>query len=88
MKKKYIVPESKLFAVNLNENIAISGGASEISGSAVIRFKEVVDNCRGIYTDIQGATVSEGLSSFLEYYNELLTKGAEVYYNCFRYEFG
>ncbi len=88
MKKKYVVPESKLFAVNMNENIAISGGASEISGSAIIRFTELVDNCRGIYTGCSGANVSEGLTTFIDYYNDLLTKGAEVYYNCFRYEFG
>ena len=37
MKKEYIVPESKLITINLNEGIAaVSGGISEVSGAAVI----------------------------------------------------
>lgn len=88
MKKKYIVPESRLFALNLNENIAISGGASEISGSAVIKFTQIVDNCRGIYTGDESAPVNPNNSTFSDYYNELLNFGANVYFNCFRYQFG
>ncbi len=88
MKKKYIVPDCKLFAINISENIAASGGSSEISGSAVIQFFQYIDGCRGIYTKNDTATVNPNNSTFMDYYNELLTYGAEVYFNCFRYQYG
>lgn len=87
MKKKYIVPESRLFAINISESIAISGGSSEISGAAVIQFHEAFDGCRGIYTDTPSAKVDPGNETFLDYYNELSGYGAEVYFKCFRYQF-
>lgn len=88
MKKKYIVPESKLIVINLNEGIAaVSGGISEVSGSAVIKFTHDLDGCRGRYTGIEGASVSTSISTFMEYYEEMLAYGAEVYFNCFRYQF-
>ena len=88
MKKKYIVPESRLFAINMNESIASeSGGASEISGAAVIQFYEGYDGCRGVYTKTAGATVDPSCETFLDYYNDLQKHGAEVYFNCFRYQF-
>lgn len=89
MKKKYIAPESKLIVINLNEGIAaVSGGISEVSGSAVIRFTHDIDGCRGRYTGVEGAKVSPTLSTFMEYYQEIMSYGAEVYFNCFRYVFG
>lgn len=88
MKKKYIIPESKLIVINLNEGIAaVSGGSSEISGSAVIKFTQYVDGCRGIYTDVDGATVDSSNTTFMDYYEQLLGYGADVYFNCFRYQF-
>lgn len=88
MKKQYIAPESKLITINLNEGIAaLSGGVSEVSGSAVIRFTHNIDGCRGRYTGIESAEVDQSLSSFGDYYNQLLTYGAEVYFSCFRYQF-
>lgn len=88
MKKKYIVPESRLFAINMTENIAaISGASSEISGAAVIQFYERYDGCRGIYTETQGAVVDPNASSFFDYYEDLQKYGAEVYFKCFRYQF-
>ena len=88
MKKEYIVPESKLIVINLNEGIAaVSGGISEISGSAVIKFTHDQDGCRGRYTGIEGAKVDPTISTFMGYYEQLLTYGADVYFNCFRYQF-
>ncbi len=89
MKKKYIVPESKLFAINLNESIAAaSGGISEVSGAAVIKFTHDMDGCRGYYTGVTSAKVETQGTAFLDYYNELLGYGADAYFNCFRYQFG
>ncbi len=88
MKKKYIVPESRLFAINLNESIAaVSGGVSEVQGSAVIKFTHEMDGCRGYYTGDLTASVDSSISSFADYYNQMLGYGANVYYNCFRYNF-
>lgn len=88
MKKKYIVPESRVFAINMNESIATeSGGASEISGAAVIQFYEAYDGCRGIYTKTPGAYVDPDCKTFLDFYNDLQSHGAEVYFKCFRYQF-
>lgn len=89
MKKKYIAPESKLIVINLNEGIAdVSGGISEVSGSAVIRFTQNVDGCRGLYSGVNGAKVDPERTTFMQYYEELLSYGADVYFNCFRYQFG
>ncbi len=88
MKKKYIAPESRLFAINLKEGIAaVSGGISEVSGSAVIRFTHEMDGCRGYYSGILSAKVEAKEGTFLSYYNELMGYGAEAYFNCFRYQF-
>lgn len=88
MKKNYIAPESKLIVINLNEGIAaVSGGISEVSGSAVIKFTHDKDGCRGRYTGVEGADVDPGITTFMGYYEELLTYGADVYFNCFRYQF-
>ncbi len=89
MKKKYIAPESRLFAINLKEGIAaVSGGISEVSGAAVIKFTHDMDGCRGFYTGISSAKVETAGTSFLDYYNELMGYGAEAYFACFRYQFG
>lgn len=88
MKKPYITPESRIIAINLNEGIAVvSGGISEISGSAVIKFTHDMDGCRGRYTGIEGAKVDPNITTFMGYYEQLLTYGADVYFNCFRYQF-
>lgn len=88
MKKKYIAPESKLIVVNLNEGIAaVSGGISEVSGSAVIRFTHDMDGCRGRYTGIESAKVDPNIDTFMGYYNQLTGYGADVYFNCFKYVF-
>ncbi len=89
MKKKYIAPESRLIAINMNEGIAaVSGGISEVSGAAVIKFTHDLDGCRGYYTGIMDAVVKTSSTAFLDYYNELMAYGAEAYFNCFRYQFG
>lgn len=88
MKKKYIAPESRLIVINLNEGIAaVSGGISEVSGSAVIKFTHDMDGCRGYYTGTMSAKVETAGTSFMDYYNELMGYGAEAYFNCFRYQF-
>ncbi len=89
MKKKYVAPESRLFAINLSESIAASGGISEISGAAVIKFTQLVDGCRGYYTGDNTAPVKATGSSFIDYYNELLSyNNFYAYFNCFRYQTG
>ncbi len=88
MKKKYIAPESRLFAINVKEGIAaVSGGISEVSGAAVIKFTHDMDGCRGYYTGNLSAKVETAGESFLDYYNELMGYGAEAYFSCFRYQF-
>lgn len=89
MKKKYVAPESKLIALNLNESIAISGGVSEVGGMAVLKFYSTHDGCRRLYTE--RVAVSEHLwagGEFLDYYNDFMSKvqaqGAyEAYFMCF-----
>ena len=89
MKKNYIAPESKLIVINLNEGIAaVSGGISEISGAAVIKFTHEVDGCRGYYTGTMSAKVETSGTAFFDYYSELMGYGAEAYFACFRYQFG
>ena len=88
MKKKYIAPESRLFAINVKEGIAaVSGGISEVSGAAVIKFTHDMDGCRGYYTGTLSAKVETAGETFLDYYNELMGYGAEAYFSCFRYQF-
>ena len=89
MKKKYVVPESKLIAINIKEGIAaVSGGISEVSGAAVIKFTHEVDGCRGYYTGIMSAEVKVTTGKFLDYYSELRTYGMEPFFNCLSYNFG
>lgn len=88
MKKKYIAPESRLFAINLKEGIAaVSSGMSEVSGSAVIRFTHDADGCRKYYSGVMEAEVETKGTAFIDYYNELMGYGAEAYFSCFRYQF-
>ena len=88
MKKKYIAPESKLFAINMKENIAASiAGGSEISGAAVIQFTSGTDGCRKHYTGLEKYEVRTNGTSFSDYYKELYAYGSEAYYTCFKYIF-
>ena len=89
MKKTYVVPESKLIAINIKESIAVaSGGISEVAGSAVIKFTHEIDGCRGFYMGVISAPVGVTSTSFIDYYNELRTFGMEPYFNCLSYNFG
>lgn len=89
MKKTYVVPESKLIAINIKESIAVaSGGISEIAGSAIIKFTHEVDGCRGYYTGVISAPVKNTTTSFIDFYNELRTYGMEPYFNCLSYNIG
>lgn len=91
MKKKYIQPESRLYAMNLTENIASSGVGGEgelVSGNSVIKFSHNVDGCRGYYTDDESAPVTV-TGTFYDYYNELDKIVSEkhnyfVYFNCLK----
>lgn len=87
MKKKYVVPESKLIAINLNESIAVSGGVDEVGGAAVIQFSSAQDGCRDLYTNLLEVTAKG--TDFIDYYDDLMFKveneGAfEAYFRCFR----
>ena len=89
MKKKYVAPESKLIALNLNESIAASGGIDEVGGMAVLKFYSTMDGCRDLYTE--RVAVYDSLKSggeFIDYYNDFMAKvkeqGAyEAYFMCF-----
>ena len=96
MKKTYVVPESRLFSINLNENIAASdqiynSGDDLITATAVITFTHGTDPCREVYTDIIPVSESvKGSTSFLQYYNDLSTQVGdtgkyEAYFKCFKY---
>lgn len=87
MKKNYVVPESKLIAVNMSERIAVSGGVSEVGGFAVIQFTQNFDGCRDLYTGL--AQVTTNGTDFVDYYNDLMhqvetTLNYEAYFKCFR----
>ncbi len=92
MKKKYIVPESKLIALNLNESIAISAGDDIVAGMSVIKFTADFDGCRKLYTE--RLPVSDQLQSgaeFMDYYNEFLNlvsqnSAFEAYFYCFGHQ--
>lgn len=88
MKKNYVVPESKLIALNINESIAISGGIDEVGGMAVIKFHSAQDGCRETYTE--RLAVGDNLSGteFIDYYNDFMnqvkaTGNYEAYFFCF-----
>lgn len=86
MKKSYVVPESKLIAINIKEGIAaVSGGISEVSGAAIIKFTHEVDGCRGYYMGVMSAEVKTTTGKFLDYYNELRSYGMEPFFNCLSY---
>ncbi len=88
MKKKYIVPESRLFSINVKESIAMaSAGLSETSGAAIIHFTQHIDGCRGLYTGIPTAVVDPAITEFEDYYKQLHAYGADAYFNCFGYSF-
>ena len=90
MKKKYIAPESKLIVINLNEGIAdASGGISEISGAAVIKFTHTIDGCKMYYTGDTTAPVKVTSGMFGDYVLELRGyNNMNAYFNCYTYTFG
>ena len=96
MKKKYIRPESRLYAINLSENIASSettggdsvGGGSLVNGNMVIKFSSSADGCRNYYTGTTMAPVTV-TGTFNDYYNELNGYVMEqqnyfLYFNCLK----
>ncbi len=68
MKKKYIVPESKLIVLNLKESIAISGGVDSVEGSSSITFTSAQDGCRDFYTRV--VKVQATGTTFVDYYKD------------------
>ena len=74
MKKKYVAPKSELFALQLNENMAASGGGDVITGGYEIRFTQAGGGCRGLYSGVAGAIVTVGPNAEKSAYkNELET---------------
>lgn len=87
MKKDYIVPESRLIAISVNENIAVSGGISEVGGAAIITFTEIFDGCRELYTNL--ISVKTNGTEFIDYYDDLEqqvndTKVFQAWFDCFK----
>lgn len=89
MKKKYVVPESKLYAINIDENIAGSDvlmGDDMMSGQITIRFTYGSSPCREYYTNDTTAVVTITNGTFMDYYHELYAYGKKnpiTYLNCF-----
>lgn len=87
MKKKYIRPQSMLYAINLSENIASSEVGSEgdiVGGNMIIKFSSVSNGCRGYYTGDQTSPVTV-TGSFSEYYTELSSLGKiNLFMNCLK----
>lgn len=90
MKKKYVRPESRLYVINLAENIASSGddvSGDLVNGNMVIKFTSAVDGCRQHYTGDSTAIVTVNTNHFVDYENELrsiITNGGNIwtYFNC------
>lgn len=85
MKKTYVVPESKLFVLKLNENIADSvvQGEDEVSGLFIISFTQKDNPCRGLYTNTPGAICDLGMeATFAEYYAQLKSYGKAELWGC------
>lgn len=88
MKKKYVAPESKLIALNLNESIAASAGDDTVGGMAVIQFKYVLDGCREMYSGKIAVSKDLPGTDFIHYYNDFMnlvkqTGNYEAYFFCF-----
>ena len=91
MKKQYVRPESRLFVINLEENIAssgITGGGDSVTGSAVINFTSESAGCRKYYTGDETAVVQVPVNgTYWEYYDDLHMIAANnfaVYFYCFK----
>lgn len=92
MKKKYVRPESRLYAINLAEHIASSGSSETsdlISGNTVIKFTSTGDGCRGYYTGDPTAPVTV-TGTFTDYYRELehivmTYSNYFLYFNCLKH---
>ncbi|MBQ8228003.1 MAG: hypothetical protein IJZ88_03220 [Clostridia bacterium] len=87
MKKSYIAPESKLITISVSENIAISAGASEVGGAAIITFTEILENCRDLYTNLIAVTTTG--TEFIDYYDNLTqlveqTGNYKAWFDCFK----
>ena len=91
MKKKYIRPESRLYAINLSENIAssdVEGSGDLVNGNMVIKFTSDGNGCRGYYSGITTAPVTV-TGTFNDYYKELnsiveSTFNYFLYFNCLK----
>lgn len=91
MRKKYIAPDSELFAINISENIAGSDsvGGDSISSSIQIKFTHSVSPCRDYYTGDTTAKVNVDYGSdALVYYDELYSyvkqnQNYAMYFRCF-----
>ncbi len=87
MKKSYVVPESRLIAVSLAENIAYSTGVDEVGGTISIMFTEGFDGCREKYTDLIGVRTTG--TDFMDYYADLEqlvreTGKYQAWFDCFK----
>lgn len=87
MKKTYVAPESKLFALKLNENIAdsVEQGEDSVQGMFIISFTQTTSPCRGIYTGVDGAKNTLGMeANFSDYYAQLQGYGKAELWGCLR----
>ena len=80
MKKEYVKPESFLYSIAFDENIASSGGEGmgedQISGAMTILFSHSVSPCRDFYTrSDKPVSVPDG-STFFQYFMEMQSLGA------------
>ena len=85
MKKSYVTPEAKLYALKLNENIAdsVEQGDDEVSGMFVISFTEDTSPCRGLYSGVEEMENTLGMeASFAAYYAQLQSYGNAELWRC------
>ena len=73
-------------AVNKYDDVVTLGRGGSDTTAVALAAALHADKCE-IYTDVDGATVDSSNTTFMDYYEQLLGYGADVYFNCFRYQF-
>ncbi len=87
MKKSYVAPKSKLFALKMNENIAdsVNQGEDIVQDFLIILFTQHTDPCRGVYTGVESAPNTLGNNAtFGEYFDQLSSYAGATLWNCIK----
>ncbi len=87
MKKSYVVPKSRLYALKMKENIAdsVTQGDDVVNDFLIIMFTQNTDPCRGLYTGVESAPNTLGTNAtFGEYFDELSAYGGAMLWHCIK----